>query len=139
MHLQKALTFSELLIAVAVLAMLAAVAVPRFYAINSEVRVGAVEALAVNIQSSANLTHHIWLSNGQPPGLTLDGRLLEMRFGYPTENSINEIVVNSGDFVFQDGFFNHRELLSTPGCAVLYIPPPNPDAEPVVISYTDGC
>ena len=48
-----------------------------------------------------------------------------MRFGFPTENSIDEIVVNSGDFVFQDGYFNHRELLSTPGCAVLYIAPPN--------------
>ncbi len=139
MRLQKAFTFSELLIVVAMLAMLAAVAVPRFYAINSEIRAGAVEALAVNVQSSADLINHIWLSNGQPARLTIDGQLLEMRFGFPTENSIDEIVVNSGDFVFQDGYFNHRDLLSTPGCAVLYIAPPNPQAEPVVITYTDGC
>ena len=139
MHLQKAFTFSELLIVVAALAMLASAAVPRFYAINSDIRVGTVEALAVNVQSSVNLTHRIWLANGRPRNLTVGGKLLDMRFGYPTERSINEIVVNNGDFVFQDGYFNHRELLSTPGCAVLFIPPSNPDAEPVVITYTDGC
>ena len=139
MHWQKAFTFPELLVAVAVLAMLAAVAVPRFYAVNSEIRAGAVEALAVNVRSSANLTNRIWRSNGRLARLTVDGQVLEMRNGYPTENSISEIVVNNGDFESQDGYFNHRDLLSTPGCAVLYIPPPSPDAEPVVITYTDGC
>ena len=139
MRLQKAFTFSELLIAVAVLAMLAAVAVPRFYAINSKIRAGAVEALAVNVQSSADLTNRIWLSNGQPARLTIDGQRLEMRFGFPTENSINKIVFNNGDFVFKDGYFKHRELLSEQGCAVLYIAPPNPDAIPMVITYADGC
>lgn len=139
MRLQQAFTFTELLIAVAILAMLAAAAVPRFHEINSEIRVSSVEALAVNVRSSANLTHRIWLANGQPARLMVDGQVLEMRFGYPTENSIDEVVVNSGDFVFQDGYFNHRDMRSTPGCAVLYIPPPNPDAEPVVITYTEGC
>jgi prepilin-type N-terminal cleavage/methylation domain-containing protein len=136
---QKAFTFSELLVAVALLAMLAAAAVPRFLAINSESRVRAVEALAVNVRSSAHLTNRIWRSNNRPSRLTVDGQVLEMRFGYPTENSIDSIVVNSGDFVFQGGYFNHRELLTTPGCAVLYIPPPAPDIEPDVFTYTDGC
>ncbi len=133
MRLQRAFTFSELLIAVAVLALLAAAAVPRFFAINSEIRAGAVEALAVKVQSSARLTNHIWVSNGQPARLTVDGQMLKMRFGYPTEKSISEIVVNSGDFMFKDGYFKHRELLSGQGCAVLYIPPSNPESEPVVI------
>ena len=139
MRLQKAFTFSELLIVVAILAILAAAAVPRFMAINTEVRTAAVDALAVNIQSSAHLTNRIWRSNGQPARLTVDGRIFETRFGYPTEDSISEIVINSGDFMFQDGYFKHRELASRQGCAVLYIPPPNPEAGPVVIPYTDGC
>ncbi len=119
MRLRRAFTFSELLIAVAVLAMLAAAAVPRFFAINGEIRTGAVEALAVNVESSAHLTNRIWLSNGQPARLTADGQVLEMRFGYPTESSISEIVVNSSDFIIKDGYFKHRELLSEQGCAVL--------------------
>lgn len=139
MRLQKAFTFTELLIAVAVLAMLAAAAVPRFFAINKGIRASAVEALTINIESSARLTNRIWISNNRPARLTVDGQVLEMRFGYPTENSISEVVINSGEFVFNDGYWKHQELISEPGCAVLYIPPPNPESEPVVISYTDGC
>jgi prepilin-type N-terminal cleavage/methylation domain-containing protein len=139
MRSQRAFTFSELLVAIAALALLAAAAVPRFFAINSEIRVAAVEALAVNVKSSANLTNRIWLANGQPRRLMVDGQALDMRFGYPTEYSIARIVVNSGDFIFQEGYFNHRETLGMPGCAVLYIPPPNPDSEPAIITYTDGC
>ena len=139
MRFQRAFTFSELLIVVAALAMLAAAAVPRFIAINSEIRAGAVEALAVNVQSSANLTNRIWLSNGQPERLTIDGQLLEMRFGFPTGNSISDIVINSGDFIFRDGYFKHRESEADQGCAVLYIPPSSPESAPVVIPYIDGC
>jgi prepilin-type N-terminal cleavage/methylation domain-containing protein len=139
MRFQRAFTFSELLIVAAALAMLAAAAVPHFIAINSEIRIGAVEALAVNVQSSADLANRIWHSNGQPSRLTVDGEALELRFGYPTGDSIGEIVINNGDFVFRDGYFQHRESMSEQGCAVLYIPPPNPEASPVVIPYTDGC
>ena len=139
MRLQSAFTFSELLISVAVLAILAAAAVPRYIAINSEVRTGAVEALAANIQSSAHLTNRIWLSNGQPARMTADGQPLEMRFGYPTESSISDIVINSGAFIFKDGYFKHRDLLSKQGCAVLYVPPSKPQSSPNIIPYTDGC
>jgi prepilin-type N-terminal cleavage/methylation domain-containing protein len=139
MRLQRAFTFPELLTVVAALALLAAAAVPRFLAINSEIRVSAVEALAVNVRSSVNLANRIWLANGRPPRLRVDGQDLEMRYGYPTEHSVDAIVVNSGDFVFQEGFFRHRDLLSTPGCAVLYVPAPNPISEAAVITYTDGC
>lgn len=139
MRSQKAFTLSELLIVVAVLAMLAAAAVPRFYAINSEIRANAVQALAANVRSSAHLTHRIWLANGQPARLKVDGQVLEMRFGYPTEISIERIVVDSGDFNFEEGYFSHRDTDSAAGCAALYIPPPNPDSEPAVIAYTDGC
>jgi len=71
--------------------------------------------------------------------LTVDGQLLELRFGFPTENSISEIVINNGDFVFNDGYFKHWDLLSEQGCAVLYIPPSNPESSPQVIPYTDNC
>jgi prepilin-type N-terminal cleavage/methylation domain-containing protein len=139
MRLQRAFTFPELLIGVAVLAMLAAAAIPRFIAINRDVRAAAVEALAANVRSSARLTNRIWRSSNRPPRLTVDDQMLEMRHGFPTENSISGVVVNNGDFIFQDGYFKHRELLSSPGCAVLYIPPTSPEIEPVVISYTEGC
>ena len=139
MRFQRAFTFSELIIVVAALAILAAAAVPRFIAINSDIRAGTVEALAVNVQSSANLTNRIWLSNGKPARLMVDGQVLALRFGFPTDPSISEIVINNGDFVFNDGYFKHRDLVTEQGCAVLYIPPSNPKSSPVVIPYTESC
>ena len=136
---QRAFTFTELLIAVAVLALLTAGAVPRFFAINKEMRIGAVDALAANVESSAELTNRIWVSNGRPASLSVDGRTLDMRFGYPTDNSISEVVVMSNEFLFADGYWRHKESSATSGCAVLYIPPSNPDVEPAVITYKEGC
>lgn len=139
MRLQPAFTFTELLIVVAALAMLAAAAVPRFFAVNKEIRTGAVQALAANVESSANLTNRIWASSGHSPRLTVDGQEVDMRYGYPTERSISDVVVSNGDFLFADGYWKHKHSSSASGCAVLYVQPSNPASEPVVISYTEGC
>jgi len=132
-------TFTELLTVVTVMAMMAAVAVPRYAMLNSDSRSQSVRSLAANVKSSATLSHKVWKATGQPMRMTLDGRSVDMRFGYPTDSSIAEIVVTSGDFEFADGYWKHRESGAGQGCAVLYIPPPNPDAEATVISYTEGC
>ena len=139
MRSQAGFTFTELLTAVTVMAMMAAVAVPRYAAINSDTRIQSVRSLAANVQSSATLSHKVWQAAGRPVRLKLDGQTVDMRFGYPTEASIEDLVVMSGEFEFSDGYWKHRESESGPGCAVLYIPPPNPNADASVITYTDGC
>lgn len=139
MRSQAGFTFTELLTVATVMAMLAAVAVPRYATINSETRSTAVRALAANVQSSATLTNKVWQAAGQPTRLMFDGRNVEMQYGYPTEMSIDEIVVMSNEFHFADGYFKHAQTEAGQGCAVLYIPPPNPDREATVISYTEGC
>jgi hypothetical protein len=119
------------------MAMFAAVAVPRYATLNSDSRSQSVRSLAANVKSSAGISHKVWKATGKPIRLTLDGHTVDMRHGYPTDASIAEIVVMNGEFEFADGYWKHTE--ATNGCAVLYIPPPNPDAEATVISYTDGC
>lgn len=139
MRSQAGFTFTELLTVATVMAMLAAVAVPRYAVINSETRSTAVRALAANVRSSAALTNKIWQATGQPARLMFDGHDVEMRYGYPTDMSIGDIVVMSSEFHFADGYFKHAQTEAGQGCAVLYIPPPNPDQEATVISYTEGC
>jgi prepilin-type N-terminal cleavage/methylation domain-containing protein len=139
MRSQAGFTFTELLTAVTVMAMMAAVAVPRYAAINSDTRSQSVRSLAANVQSSASLSHKVWQATGQPVRLKLDGQTIDMRFGYPTESSIEDLVVMSGEFEFNGGYFKHRDSESGQGCAVLYIPPPNPNADASVITYADGC
>jgi prepilin-type N-terminal cleavage/methylation domain-containing protein len=139
MRSQAGFTFTELLAVATVMAMLTAVAVPRYAMLNSETRSDAVRALAANVRSSAALTNKVWQAAGQPTRLTFDGQAVEMRFGYPTDTAIGEIVVISPEFRFEDGYFKHVQTKAGQGCAVLYIPPPNPDQQASVISYTDGC
>lgn len=137
MRSQAGFTFTELLTVVTVMTMLATVAVPRYATLNSDSRSQSVRSLAANVKSSAGLSHKLWKATGQPIRMTLDGRTVDMRYGYPTDTSIAEVVVKNGEFEFADGYWRHTQAAA--GCAVLYIPPPNPDTEATVISYTDGC
>lgn len=139
MRSEAGFTFTELLAATTVMAMLAAVAVPRHSMLNSETRSTAVRALATNVRSSAALAHDIWKAAGQPAEMLLDGEDVKIRFGYPTATSIVQIVVMSDEFQVKDGYFKHRQTEAGQGCAVLYIPPPNPNTEATVIDYTEGC
>lgn len=139
MRSQAGFTFTELLTVATVMAMLAAVAVPRHAMLNSDSRTQAVRALAANVKSSANLSHKVWKGTGQPRRMTLDGRTVDMHNGYPTDTSIAKIVAMGGEFEFAEGYWKHKESAAGQGCAVLYIPPPNPDVDATVISYTDGC
>ena len=139
MRSQAGFTFTELLTVVTVMAMLAAVAVPRHAMLNSDSRSESVRSLAANAKSSASLSHKVWKATGQPLRLTLDGRTVDMHHGYPTDGSIAKIVVMSSEFEFADGYWKHTQSAADQGCAVLYIPPPNPATEATVISYTDGC
>jgi Tfp pilus assembly protein FimT len=139
MKLQHGFSATDLLVAVTVLLLMAAVAVPRFSAINSDSRTSAVRSLAANVESSAQLTHRVWRSAGQTGFLNIEGNLVEMRYGYPTGQSIRKVVIERDNFMFSDGQWAHREMDNDPGCSVLYIPPSEATPGVQVISYTDGC
>ena len=139
MRSQSGFTLTEVLAAATALAMLAALAVPRQALMASDSRKQAVRMLALNVETSLSTTHRVWRATGRPERLELDGRQVEMRFGYPTESAVGAVVLAGGAFRFADGYWKHRESRPGQACAVLYIPPPNPDAEPVVFGYTEGC
>lgn len=139
MNSQAGFTFTELLTTVTILVMLAAVAVPRHAMLNRDERSSAVHSLEANVRSSAQLSRKVWEATGKPSRLSLDGRTVDMRYGYPTASSINDIVVMGDEFRFADGYWKHAGTSDGQGCAVLYIAPSNPRADAVVISYTDGC
>jgi prepilin-type N-terminal cleavage/methylation domain-containing protein len=137
MRAQAGFTFTELLTVVTILVMLAAVAVPRHAMMNSDHRGTAVRALEANVRSSTQLSHKVWEATGKPSRLSLDGRTVDMCYGYPTQSSINDLVVMGDEFRFGEGYWKHAD--SEDGCAVLYIPPSMPDAHAEIITYTDGC
>ena len=136
---QKGFTLTELITVVAVATLMAAVAVPRYAALNSESRESSVLALAAHVENSARLTNRVWAAAGEPNDVVIEGRVIDMQHGYPTDQSISNIVINNGDYLFNDGYWKHQDTSRDEGCAVLYIPPVVDGGQYQVISYTDGC
>jgi Tfp pilus assembly protein PilE len=139
MKSQQGFTVTDLLIIVTALALMAAIAVPRHTAINSETRARAVRSLAANVESSANLMHRVWRSGGYTDFLNIDGEFIEMHNGYPTDNSIALVVIERNEFQFAKGQWAHRDKPAQRGCSVQYIPPADPFSDARVLTYTDGC
>ena len=139
MKSQDGFTATDLLVVVTALVMMAAIAIPRHSAINSDTRARAVRSLAANVESSASLMHRVWRSGGYSDFLNIDGEFIEMRNGYPTDESIRVVVIERSEFEFSRGYWAHRDRLDNPGCSVQYIPPTDLPTGVQVISYTDGC
>lgn len=74
----------ELAVIIAILAMLAGFAIPRFGPLDRKARVSAVTALSVSLQSAAALAHAEYLELGtKPASVTMDGRTIALTNGYP--------------------------------------------------------
>ena len=136
---QKGFTLTEVIIVVATVSLMAAIALPQYAALNSETRQESVTALAAHVQKSAALTNKVWESAGQPDQVVIEGRVIDMAHGYPTEQSIASIVINNGDYAFGNGYWKHQETARNEACAVLYIPPSVDGGQIQVISYTQDC
>ena len=136
---QRGFTATDLLVIVTVLVMMAAIAIPRHTAINSDTRARAVRSLAANVEASAKLMHRVWRSGGYIDFLNVDGEFVEMQNGYPSVEAIPIVVIERNDFVFSNGQWAHQAMRGKPGCSVQYIPPANSSTGVQVIAYTDGC
>ena len=139
MRLQRGFSTNDLVIIVTVLALMAVFAVPRYADINSEARAGSVVSLAANVESSARLSHKLWRASRYPDHLNIDGRIIELRNGYPTEYSIRHIIIRRDDFVYTNGLWTHKDKLDDDDCKVFYSPPADSKNGVQVISYTSGC
>ena len=133
------LTIIEVLVIIAGLSIAAAFAVPRFNTLEIESRDLDSRALASRVETAAQLVHGMWLSHGQPATLLFDGRPISVEHGFPTADSIGEILAEKQRFSFQAGRWIHREAADPSRCGVLYRPPAFASQAPVVRALTEGC
>jgi len=135
----------ELVVVITILAILAAFAVPRFALLEVEARSAAVTALGGNVRSAAALSHALWLVQGQPAAVSMEGTSISMVNGYPDESSIGSTLDSLEGFLFDDtvspSLFSKTSDGSTaiPSCEVSYEAPANPGEAPHVGVDTNGC
>jgi MSHA pilin protein MshA len=112
-------TLIEVVVVITILGILAAFAVPRFVALDTQTRVSAQQALAGSVRSAAALSHALWLAQGQHPTVTIDNQAIRIVNGYPSLSTIQLALSDFTGYTYTaaSGVFARS---SGPTCSVTY-------------------
>lgn len=155
-------TLIELVIVIAILAILAAFALPRFVNLTTQARVATLQGVAGALNSAAAMAHGacLSLSSATPPSsctdttpsVVMEGATVNLVHEYPdgTVNGIGAAITNSfaqanssitatyGGTPTAQAVFQVTGTTGT-NCEVTYTPPAAAGASPVVAVNTTGC
>ena len=148
----RGFTLIELVVVITILGILAAFAVPKFIALDSQARVATINGLAGSIKSAAALARGLDMAtNAGPTGqVAMEGTMVNLVNNYPdaTANGIaNAININNGtnDFTFTAGAAANgtatwtKNGATTPAqCEVQYTAAAA-NSTPTVVVTTTGC
>ena len=133
-------TLIEVVVVIAILGILAAFAVPRFVALDTQARISTQTALAGSVRSAAALSHALWLAQGQPATVTIDGNVITMRNGYPNVTSLPNALSDLTGYGYAaangSGVFTRA---SGPTCTVTYAPAAAGAAPVVKVGLPETC
>jgi MSHA pilin protein MshA len=98
--MQGGFTRVELIVALMVLGMVAAVAVPRYHGLENEARVAAVKQMGGQLKSAALMAHAVCQSQScvDDQTLVIEGQSIRFRNGYPDAASIGRLVKKADGF-----------------------------------------
>lgn len=137
---QRGFTLIELVVVIALLAILAAFAIPRYAGLEREARSAAILGVSGSIRSGAALVHGLYLSQEVNP-VIMEGNVINLTQGYPDANDIAATLADMTGFTVVVNGSGDQAVFSTIGgtsCEVIYN-----DAlagsSPVISVDTSGC
>ena len=151
-------TLIELVVVIAIVGILAAVALPRFIAMQTQARAAKTQAMFCAVRSASVLAHAGCLANVggtcTPTGgsVTMEGAIVNMVNGYP---AANVSTVTPGGIVLATQINPTSDALTvgvvgnsvtidtnggtTPNCRVTYSEPVAINTAPVIVVDVSGC
>ena len=143
-------TLIELIVVITILGILAAFAVPKFIALDSQARIATVQGLSGSVRSAAALARGMAMATGSTTSVTMEGSAVNLSNSYP-DSSLTGIAAaintSPGDFTFTAGATASTGPATwtkvgapTPAsCVVNYTPPAAVNGAPTITSVTTGC
>lgn len=137
---QPGFTLIELVVVIALLAILAAFAIPRYAGLEREARNAAVLGVSGSVRSGAALVHGLWLSQGINP-VVMEGNSINLTEGYPDATDAALTLADLTGFTVTVNGGGNQAVFSKTGlsnCEVIYNDAlaNNP---PVISVDTSGC
>jgi MSHA pilin protein MshA len=105
---------------ITILGILAAFAIPRFASLDTQARTAARDALAGSVRSGAALSHALWLAQGQPANVTMEGQTITMVNGYPNLATIDDTIGDLTGFTYAAGTGIFTKTGAAATCTVTY-------------------
>lgn len=136
-------TLIELVVVITILGILAAFAVPKFIALDSQARVATINGLAGSVKSAASLARGMSMATGSAANVLMEGNTVTLSNGYPDSTATGiPLAVNTSasDFTYTPGAASGTwAKVGAPGtCTVTYTPAPA-GGSPTVTTSTAGC
>jgi len=143
----RGFTLIELVVVITILGILAAFAIPKFIALDTQARTATVNGLVGTVKSAAALARSLGMATGNPATVTMEGQTVAMLNNYPDSGSggiPNAINVVAADFTYvgtagTSGVWTRVGAPAPATCIVTYTPATAAGVPPQVVATVTGC